>query len=698
MTEAKTYIFQRHESCPQCGSADNLAVTWCEEEEGEAVFCNTPSCDYSLHADQVKEKFGEPYYDGGGDQPRRTGTALSESCELPEVMKKPTKMYRGIKAETLARFGVFVDNSGRIVFPYHDATQTLIGYKTVKANSKDFRWGCKAGTGMFGVKAAHSKYRLFITEGEFDAMALKDLTGDCAVSISCGAKSLIKEYRALLPFIESFEDVFICIDNDEQGKLAAKSLKESGIVDLTKVHFVDVPESIEGEPCKDVNDVLQAARKHDFASAKRRFMDAVYASKNTVPETIYDSGALADEVIADILGENETEEISTGIDALDAALGGWRMGEMTTILAPTSIGKSTFSRAIVASLVNRGHKCLLFSLEETPKVATRKIIELVKGEEIHHAQTREEKVRLAKEVTDLLVVHNQNGQLSPEAMAKDIDFGVRGKDVSFVLIDNLTRAIDHSEPYNSTNKFLDKLTEVTTRLNIHSFCVSHTKRTNDSTAAPTIQEARGSGLIEALSSNIISLGRKREEDVMDVHLLKNREHGELCQTQLNYQHRDKRFTELNYYDTKPRTQANQSQTWEEGAQSQGDVSTSEWDANQVRQQVRGEGGASYGGLGDSIQAQPDERTTSDYIHGDEGNVPRLHDTNGQGEGTTGNKGESGHHREGQAQESSTSDQHRPELPRLCSQVEREQRPDSATHFINPAWRPKKQRDFVRVSN
>jgi len=493
--------------------------------------------------DQLQQEYGTRFWD---DTPVRI-SGSGGTVNLPAEHKKATRYFRGIKPDTINRFGVYLSKQGRVVFPYHDSEHKLIGYKTCSPNKKDFRWGDKSGTGMFGVLCAHSKYRLFLTEGEFDAMALKDLTGDCAVSVSCGAGSLVREYKRMLPFVESFDDVFVVMDNDEPGRQACEDLKPH--VDQAKVHFVQLPDEIKGHSVKDINDVLLVAQEEDFDQVKRRFLDCVYASKNAVPEDVYDPSAVAQDVVADMFGDTEAnKEISTGVRELDDALGGWRAGELTTIIAPTSIGKSTFTRAVVASLINRGHKCMIFSLEEPPRVTVRKIVELIKGDEIYYANSREEANEKAREVTDYLVVYNKNGRVDPATMGQTIDFAVRGRGVEFVLLDNLTRAIDQSDPYNSINQFLDKLTEVSVATGVHSICVSHTKRMDNSTNAPTIQEARGSGLIEALSSNIISLGRNRDEHRMHVCLLKNREYGTLTETYLDYDPESKRFTNMEYFD------------------------------------------------------------------------------------------------------------------------------------------------------
>jgi len=67
-----------------------------------------------------------------------------------------------------------------------------------------------------------------ITEGEFDALACYQLTGSRypVVSIRNGATSALKDCRASFEYLDSFDKIVICFDNDEPGRVAANQVAE----------------------------------------------------------------------------------------------------------------------------------------------------------------------------------------------------------------------------------------------------------------------------------------------------------------------------------------------------------------------------------------------------------------------------------------------------------------------------------------
>jgi len=74
--------------------------------------------------------------------------------------------------------------------------------------------------GLFGLTTLkESDKSIFITEGEFDAMAVYQMTGFPAVSLPTGAHGLPTD---LLPFFDRFERIYLWLDADEVGQLAAE--------------------------------------------------------------------------------------------------------------------------------------------------------------------------------------------------------------------------------------------------------------------------------------------------------------------------------------------------------------------------------------------------------------------------------------------------------------------------------------------
>jgi twinkle protein len=70
--------------------------------------------------------------------------------------------------------------------------------------------------GLFGLTTVTDQDKaIFITEGEFDAMAVYQETGIPAVSLPNGANHLPMQF---LPFFDRFERIYLWMDADEAGR------------------------------------------------------------------------------------------------------------------------------------------------------------------------------------------------------------------------------------------------------------------------------------------------------------------------------------------------------------------------------------------------------------------------------------------------------------------------------------------------
>jgi len=544
------------------------------------------------------------------------------NLQPPKKLADVRKAYRGISNETYARYGVYVTKGPkgepRLCFPYRNKAGKAVGYKTISKDKK-MSWPShiKDKGKLFGIGATPNNRRLVITEGEFDALSVHELTGYSAVSIPNGASSAASVIKEFLDYIEQFSQVHILFDNDEHGQEAAHKAAE--LIDPAKVSVAKVPSNFG----KDPNDLLQS-NDMDFKRKSNKLKEVLFAAEQTTPDFIADPLDFQQRVLDWAFGEYG-EGKSTGIAELDDKLGGWRRGEVTTIVAPTGVGKSTFSRSLLASLLNRGHKCLLVSLEEPPEVSVQNLARIVYGP----AHSKEELEEQLSSLLRNLIVYDSNGSQDPDTFYKRLEYAARGQDVEFILLDNLTRALGRKQdPKSETDQFLNALTDVAKKQHVHVFNVTHTKRTDAAEGAPpTIQDARDSGLIEAYSDNIITLGRKRDsaDNVTNVKLEKNRCCGQLTSFQLTLD--EYRFKEVDYHDGRRVSQASRGtgQTQEQEEQrSVGQVSTQRRANPQLRQQSGSEGSGADGADGDSVlQVRSTAGQSSDSSGENSSSLPGL---------------------------------------------------------------------------
>lgn len=118
---------------------------------------------------------------------------------------------------------------GVVRFPYFNKDNELIAYK-VRTPDKSFSVeGEIKCAGLFG-QQLFAKGGKFVTivEGEFDALAAYQMLGNKypVVSIKSGAQSALSDCKAQFDWLDSFENVVICFDNDEPGQQAARKVSE----------------------------------------------------------------------------------------------------------------------------------------------------------------------------------------------------------------------------------------------------------------------------------------------------------------------------------------------------------------------------------------------------------------------------------------------------------------------------------------
>ena len=187
-------------------------------------------------------------------------------------LKKEYLQYFGIKTAVSQEDG---ETPTATYFPYGDEKGKLIGYK-VRLLSEKRMWavGTTRGAAMFGWELAKNADgpRLYITEGEYDAVALfqvlKDKNKDKpqfaamnppVVSLPAGSGSVVKTLVKYLPDIRKrFKEVVLVFDNDDAGKKAVE--------EALKI----IPDALVAElPAKDANDCILEGKSNALFAAVR---------------------------------------------------------------------------------------------------------------------------------------------------------------------------------------------------------------------------------------------------------------------------------------------------------------------------------------------------------------------------------------------------------------------------------------------
>lgn len=169
---------------------------------------------------------------------------------------------RGITAATHEFFGVKtqIDGSGKptsVAYPYRENT-----FKFRSLGEKGF-WskgniGSVGGWGPDKFPAASAK-AITITEGEDDAMSVWQMLGKYPVYSVKSAAVALSDVRKDYEYLNSFERIYLCLDDDEPGRRATKEI--AAVFGFGKIYHV------KNAPLKDAHDFLEGKREKEFKNA-----------------------------------------------------------------------------------------------------------------------------------------------------------------------------------------------------------------------------------------------------------------------------------------------------------------------------------------------------------------------------------------------------------------------------------------------
>ena len=288
-----------HQPCPDCGSSDALT----KYADGH-TFCF--SCNKFRKAD-------------------------GKLMEKPEDATYVYHAHRGISEKTFDFYNVLTEtvdgNPTRVAFVYPNKA-----IKWRDWNEKNFYAdGPMSTASCFGVDKfdAGSRETITITEGEYDALAVYEITHGNTVAISVrSASSAKQDCTRDYEFINSFRKIVLAFDNDEPGLTAARSV--AALFDYAKVYHV------RNTRYKDANDYLKAGEADEYLNAwkaaKRYSPDNIIS---TLPEF---KGALR-QAKEDIIGTYPFE-------GLQSRLYGLARGEVAVFKGDEGIGKTEIFRAM----------------------------------------------------------------------------------------------------------------------------------------------------------------------------------------------------------------------------------------------------------------------------------------------------------------------------------------------------------------
>lgn len=427
--------------------------------------------------------------------------------------------HKGINKEVCEHYGVRTEFNGkgeptRTWYPHH-INDRLSGYKG-KTNDKSFSGaGDTKGGQLFGQGVAGTGKFLVITEGEDDCLAvyqtlkegsnLKDWQPS-VVSLAHGSSGALTDLTRNADFLEKFEKIILCFDEDEDGY---KARKAACPLLAGKVYYTKLQE-------KDANAMLLTGKggqlKWDILSKATKYQpDGIINGADTW-DRYQNSSQL------------ECYPYPADWKELNAKTYGFRPGQLITITSGTGVGKTQFLRELKYHIWRTTNwRIADISLEEDVGESVSGIMSLHMGQRLHlpDVQVDAEAERGAHEElfsTNRFSFYDHFGGMDDSSLFNKLRyFGVTGHKVIF--LDHLSIIVSEYAAEGGERERIDtimtRLAKLAKELNVVIFMVVHLRkeyggRSFENGAVPSLDDLRGSATLKQLSWDVIALSRDQQ--------------------------------------------------------------------------------------------------------------------------------------------------------------------------------------------
>ena len=491
--------FKGHLPCKSCGSSDGLA------DYGDHTFCFV--CEEYTKNQEHEDKLSQI-----------TDFVLGEA----KALKK-----RGINANTVKKwdYRTAVHEGGTVqVANYRDGGREITGQKVRRAD-KTFKWTGTPSQKFWGQHKWKGGRRLVVTEGEIDALTVSQL-GECkwpTVSVPNGAQSAKNIFKKNIEWLEKFDQVVICFDQDDEGQKAAEDC--AVLLSPGKVFVVSLP-------LKDANAMLMQGRVDELTSA-------LWEAQPWRPDGIVG----VEEVWENYLRTEVEDSYLYPFQGLNEKLKGIRKQEIVCITAGTGQGKSQVAKEVAFHLIQNGLRIGYVALEESNLKTLIGLLSLHLSTPYHlNKITSEDKDKMEWAMGDLqlsrkLYLYDHWGSLDEDNLMARLRFLAKGLDCDFIVLDHISivvSGLDTNDERRTIDVLMTKLRSFVQETKVGLIIISHLKKPFGSKgyeegAQTSINSLRGAASIAQISDNVFGLERDQQgedPDLVTVRILKNRLSGE----------------------------------------------------------------------------------------------------------------------------------------------------------------------------
>lgn len=280
--------------------------------------------------------------------------------EVPCTDKSKVYAYfeqRKISRETLDALDVRQDSEGNAVFNYYDTNDvlTMVKYKpSHKVQHGQAKCWCQQNSDtaplLFNMNRINVNSPLLICEGEPDCLSAIEAGFKNAVSVPLGSSNLhwIDEN---LEWLDQFESIIICADNDDAGvKMQKECVPRLGSWRTKVVDIPAIPIGNTGRVTKDLNEIL-------YVCGKDKVLELILDAKDSPVPSVSDLSDVEPTEYEDVDG------VTTGLKAIDDELMRLFFGTLTIVSGQPGSGKSSLLTQLACNSLDNDIGTWLFSGE-----------------------------------------------------------------------------------------------------------------------------------------------------------------------------------------------------------------------------------------------------------------------------------------------------------------------------------------------
>lgn len=515
-----------HQPCPDCGSSDALTINTNGSTKCYSCGKFTPNQGTTIIT------------------PTHTNKTDFEACTYEDITA------RNIFEDTCRKYGYAVGK--RRGEPCHIANYRNMEGDVIaqKFRFKDKKFSCAGQPSTFFGQHLwpNGGRKLTITEGEIDCLTVSQVQDNKwpVVSLPSGAQSAKSIFKAQFEWLNSFEDVVLMFDEDEQGRKAAEEV----------AHILPAGKALIARlPMKDPNEMLLAGRGSDIVKA-------MWDARPWKPDDIIDGSDLYERLTT----PQKFEAVDYPFSGLNDLSHGIRKGEIVTFCAGSGIGKSHVCKIIAHHLLKVTDSGIGYvALEESIERTANGIIGLELGKLLHltpPSDTEEFRTAFSNTLgSGRFYLYDHWGSLDSDNLIGHIRYMAKVLEVDYVVLDHLSIVVSgmgDGDERRIIDNTMTKLRALVEETKLGLILVSHLKRPegkgHEEGASTSLAQLRGSAAIAQLSDMVIGLERNQQDaenrNKTVLRVLKNRFSGETgIACALNYDRDTGLMTEERYIES-----------------------------------------------------------------------------------------------------------------------------------------------------